>query len=58
VPAGRCGSRGELVRRPGEQGSVYGMSTFVDTYGRWGSQLAGCTLAENRAAKCTRLFDA
>lgn len=57
-PAGRCGSRGELVRRPAESGSVYGMSIFVDEYARCGSNLAGCKLVDNKAAKCTQQFEA
>jgi hypothetical protein len=56
--AGRGGRRGELVRHPGDAGSVYGVSTFVDDYARWGTKLAGVPLGETVAKATTRYFDA
>lgn len=56
--AGRSGCRGELVRRPAEAGSVYGVSTFVDDYAAWGRKLQGQRLAETVDKRCTRHFDA
>ena len=56
--AGRSGYRGELVRRPAEAGSVYGVSTFVDDYSSWGRKLQGQRLADTVAKRCTRHFDA
>lgn len=41
LPSGRCGQRGELTRHPGEAGSMYGISTFVDEYATWGTQFLG-----------------
>jgi hypothetical protein len=34
------------------------MSIFVDEYARCGSNLAGCKLVDNKAAKCTQQFEA
>lgn len=56
--AGRAGRRGELVRHPGEAGSVYGVSTFVDEYARWGTKLQGMTYGDSAAQATTRYFDA
>lgn len=56
--AGRAGRRGELTRHPAESGSVYGVSTFVDDYARWGTKLAGKTLGETVTKRTTRHFDA
>ena len=55
---GRSGNRGEITRHPGESGSVYGVSTFVDDYARWGSKLKGMALSETERQKTTRYFDA
>ena len=56
--AGRAGRRGELTRHPAESGSVYGMSTFVDDYARWGTKLVGQQLGNTIAKRTTRHFDA
>lgn len=56
VPSGRCGHRGELTRHPGESGSVYGVSTFVDEYATWGSQLLGEKRGDVEAKKQTLHF--
>ena len=32
---------GELTRCPKEAGSVYGLSVFVDEYGKWQTKLRG-----------------
>jgi hypothetical protein len=56
--AGRAGRRGELVRHPGESGSVYGISTFVDDYAGWATKLDGVTLGETVHSRATRYFDA
>ena len=56
--AGRAGRRGELVRHPGEAGSVYGVSTFVDDYARWGTKLQGLEYGQLAAQATTRYFDA
>lgn len=58
VPSGRCGLRGELTRHPGESGSVYGVSTFVDEYATWGRQLHGKKRGDVEAKKLTQHFRA
>lgn len=35
--SGRGGARGEFTRWPGESGSKYCVSVFVDEYAKWGS---------------------
>ncbi|KXZ41672.1 hypothetical protein GPECTOR_326g46 [Gonium pectorale] len=54
--AGGKGSRGEMTRRPGESGNVYGVSVFADEYAKWGSALQGMPLEETAARKQTKYF--
>lgn len=54
--AGGKGARGELTRRPGEAGNVYGVSVFVDEYAKWGSALKGMPLAESTAKMQSKYF--
>ncbi|GLC35629.1 hypothetical protein PLESTB_000186500 [Pleodorina starrii] len=53
---GGKGSRGEITRRPGESGSVYGVSVFVDEYSKWGTALKGVPLDETASKKQTKYF--
>lgn len=54
--AGGKGARGEITRRPGESGNPYGVSVFVDEYGKWGSAIQGMPLTETRARMQTKYF--
>ncbi|GFR47520.1 hypothetical protein Agub_g9238 [Astrephomene gubernaculifera] len=54
--AGGKGARGEISRRPGESGNVYGVSVFVDEYAKWGTALKGVPLEETEAKKQTKYF--
>lgn len=58
MPSGRSGLRGELTRHPGEAGSMYGVSTFVDEYATWGAQLLGKTRGDVDAKRLTQHFNA
>ncbi|EFJ49597.1 hypothetical protein VOLCADRAFT_104173 [Volvox carteri f. nagariensis] len=53
---GGKGARGEITRRPGESGNVYGVSVFVDEYAKWGSALKGMPLEETASKKQTKYF--
>ena len=50
------GGRGEITRRPGESGNVYGVSVFVDEYAKWGTACAGRTLGDTVSSKMTKHF--
>jgi hypothetical protein len=47
--AGGKGARGELTRRPGEAGSPYGVSVFVDEYAQWGRKLPAAGMTHGKA---------
>jgi hypothetical protein len=53
---GGKGARGEITRRPGEGGNVYGVSVFVDEYAKWQNSLSGVPLGETVANKQTKYF--
>ncbi|KAG2443755.1 hypothetical protein HXX76_002101 [Chlamydomonas incerta] len=54
--AGGKGARGEITRRPGESGNPYGVSVYVDEYGKWGGAIQGMPLTETRARMQTKYF--
>eukprot|EP01023_Acetabularia_acetabulum_P035122 TRINITY_DN33102_c0_g2_i1.p4 TRINITY_DN33102_c0_g2~~TRINITY_DN33102_c0_g2_i1.p4 ORF type:complete len:136 (-),score=18.68 TRINITY_DN33102_c0_g2_i1:329-736(-) len=54
--SGRAGTMGEISRHPGESGSVYGVSVFVDEYSKWGSKLQGHNLQETVGRMQTQYF--
>ncbi|GIL75255.1 hypothetical protein Vretimale_7914 [Volvox reticuliferus] len=53
---GGKGARGEITRRPGESGNVYGVSVFVDEYAKWGTALKGMPLDETVSKKQSKYF--
>lgn len=56
--AARGGARGEITRRPLEDGSVYGVSVFVDEYAKWGKVLPerNMSLGESVSRQQTKYF--